>query len=76
VAGNQVHEHGLLAYMVGWRKGAGGGFSPPDSSEHEKAGFAAGKQAREAAYGAACEHYKYRLGVMRLQGDPPEEAPV
>lgn len=59
----------MLAYMVGWRKGAGGGFVTVDADEHEKAGFAAGKQAREAAYEAASQQYGYRLGVMRIQGN-------
>lgn len=65
----------LLAYMVGWRKGAGvSALSERDQSDADfMAGWHAGRQAKKEAYAVASAQYGTALSVVRIQSVSPEK---
>lgn len=57
----------LMAYMVGWRKGAKGAVLTSVEASHPEIaqGHADGRQAAGKAYVAACEIYQATLSPLR-----------
>lgn len=68
----------IMAYMMGWRRGASGGATTKDQMQHRcfRDGFDDGRKAAGEAYSRASKYYGEQLSPLRIEQTHPERGGI